>query len=197
MRAREEADRWTRDPMGQSPRGVGGANRVVLAVGDLTGGEVTTIVITVPWRSCWCKRHDRRSSGIGLPSPMVERRRRWSPAGHPRPCHGHRKGARAPVSRGEQDARARRAKGGAERRAPRSGSLRWARLELRRAIHAEGRLTTGNMCEHGLREGKAELGARWRRRWCDAVAGTAAPVMARARPRGGGDARALLLRLAS
>jgi hypothetical protein len=46
-----------------------------------------------------------------------------------------------------------------------------------------------NWCEHGLREGKAELGVRWRCRWCDAVAGTAAPAMAR----GAGEELPLLL----
>jgi hypothetical protein len=51
---------------------------------------------------------------------------------------------------------------------------------LRRTIPVEGGFTTGNWCEHGLREGETELGARWRRRWCDAVAGTAIPVSSRA-----------------
>jgi hypothetical protein len=49
-----------------------------------------------------------------------------------------------------------------------------------------------NWCEHGLREGKTELRTRWRHRWCDAVAGTTAPAMAR----GAGEELPLLLLLA-
>jgi hypothetical protein len=61
-----------------------------------------------------------------------------------------------------------------ERKSPASSAM------LRRAIPVEGGLTTGNWCEHGLREEEAGLGARWRRRWCTAVAGTAMPVSSRA-----------------
>jgi hypothetical protein len=48
---REEVDRWTRDPTGQSQGDGGGADRAVLAAGEFAGGEVTTIVITVLRRS--------------------------------------------------------------------------------------------------------------------------------------------------
>jgi hypothetical protein len=50
--------------------------------------------------------------------------------------------------------------------------------KLRRAIHTERRLTTSNGGEHWLRYERVELGARWRRRWCAAVVGTAVPTMA-------------------
>jgi hypothetical protein len=50
---------------------------------------------------------------------------------------------------------------------------------LRRAIPVEGGLTTGSWCKHRLREGEAGLGARWRRRWCAVVAGTATPASSR------------------
>jgi hypothetical protein len=43
---------------------------------------------------------------------------------------------------------------------------------LRRAMPVEGGLTTGSLCEHGLREGEAELGGRWWHRWCTVVART-------------------------
>jgi hypothetical protein len=176
-RAREEANRWARDPTSQPHRGGGSADRAVLAAGELTGGEVTTIVIPVLRRSRWCKRHDQRSSGIGSSSPMAERRRGWSPAAHPRPCHDQRKGARAMVSHGEQDARARREKGGAEESGPQSGKLWRARLCSGEQFTRRGGLprpagaSTGCARERrssgqdGGVDGETERPERQRRRW--------------------------------
>jgi hypothetical protein len=82
-------------------------------------------------------------------------------AGRPfRPQYGHRKGARAPVSRGEQDARARREEGGGKEEWPTVRKSPASSAMLRRAIPVAGGLTTGNWCEHGLRKGEAGLGAR-------------------------------------
>jgi hypothetical protein len=45
---------------------------------------------------------------------------------------------------------------------------------LRRAILVAGGLTTGNWCEHRLREEEAGLGARWRHRRNRAIAAVGA-----------------------
>jgi hypothetical protein len=82
-------------------------------------------------RTQWYTHGGQRGSEDRSPPSMAERWRGWSPAGHLRPRNGQWKGARAPVSHGEQDVRARRERGGAERSGPRSGKLRRARPELR------------------------------------------------------------------
>jgi hypothetical protein len=70
---------------------------------------------------------------------------RWrgSPAGaRLRPWGGAENGVRALGGQGERNARMSKGKAGAEGRFPRSRHRRWTRPELRRAIHAEGKLTT-------------------------------------------------------
>jgi hypothetical protein len=125
--AREETDRWACDPTGQSQREGGRRRRPQLAGGEVSGEAKATMRTTSISRTRWHTRGGQRSSDDQSPLPMAEWWRGWSPTGHPRPCHGHRKGARALVSRGKQDTRARKAKGGAERSGPRSRNLRRAR----------------------------------------------------------------------
>jgi hypothetical protein len=84
-------------PHGSVTQRRGGTDRAVLADGELAGGEVTTIVITVPRRSRWCKWRDRRRSGIGSSSPMVERQSCSPAVSRLRPSQGAGKSSRAPV----------------------------------------------------------------------------------------------------
>jgi hypothetical protein len=78
------------------------------------------------------------------------------------------------VSRGEQDACARREEGGGEEEWPTERKSPASSAMLRRAILVAGGLTTGNWCEHGLREGERGSGQnggtggalRWPERQC-------------------------------
>jgi hypothetical protein len=126
-RARGEIDMWARDPTSQSQGEGERRRRPQLAGGESSGQTKVTMRTTSISRTRWHTRGGQQSSEDRSPPSMAERWRGWSPAGHPRPRYGHRKGARAPMSRGEQDARARKEKGRAERSGPRSGNLRRAR----------------------------------------------------------------------
>jgi hypothetical protein len=100
-RAREEADRWARDPTCQPHRGEGDADCVVLAAGELAGGEVTTSGFPAERRTHCANLGHRRSSRVTSTAHMAERwrgslmtRRSW-------PWRGWVRSARGPRSQGE------------------------------------------------------------------------------------------------
>jgi hypothetical protein len=66
-RAREEADRWARDPTSQPHKGGGSADRAVLAAGELAGGEVTTSGFPAERRNRGCLACGQTSSALSSP----------------------------------------------------------------------------------------------------------------------------------
>jgi hypothetical protein len=93
---------------------------------------------TLTPRTQWYTRGGQWSLGDRSPLCMVERRRGWSSAGHSRPRDGHRKGARAPGSRGEQDARKEKRVGGGREEEPTERKSLASSAMLRRAMPVEG-----------------------------------------------------------
>jgi hypothetical protein len=96
-----ETDMWARDPTGQSQGEGERRRRPQLAGGEASGQTKVTMRTTSISRTQWHTRGGQRSSEDRPPPSMVKRWRGWSPADHPQPRYGHRKGARAPVSRGK------------------------------------------------------------------------------------------------
>jgi hypothetical protein len=119
------------------------------------GPQMTTLTP----RTRRCTRGGQWSSGDRSPPCMAE----WSPAGHSRPRDGHGKGARAPGSQDEQDARKEKREGGAERRSPRSENLRRARpcsgkqCPLKGALSREAYASAG--CARKRRSSKKDGGS--------------------------------------
>jgi hypothetical protein len=101
----------------------GGADWRNLADGEVSGQTKVSQMTTLTPRTRSCTCGGQWSSGDRSPPCMAERRRGWSLAGHSWPRDGHRKGARAPRSRGEQDALKESRESRADRRSPRSGNL--------------------------------------------------------------------------
>jgi hypothetical protein len=146
-------------------------------------------VITVPRRSRWCKRCDRRSLGRGSPSPMTERRSCSPAVSRLRPSQGTGKNSRAPVRWCDVVALEKEARGGAEGQAPRSSALREQRPNsgepLRRCEGLPRRAEASSGCGRAKR-------CSWRGVVADGeLERTESPTPTRAR--GGGERRALLL----
>jgi hypothetical protein len=125
QRAKRETDRWARDPTRQSQGKGGEPRRPQLAGGEVSGQDNGTTGITSSLRTQRYTRGGQWSSEDPSPPFMAERWRGWPPAGQLRPGNGKRKGARASVIQGEQNARAGKEWGGAERCGPWSGQLQW------------------------------------------------------------------------
>jgi hypothetical protein len=133
---------------------------------QLIGGEVSGQAKVIMWttsisRTRWHTRDGQRSSKgpvaaahggtvarvvIGRPSPTMIR----SPKG----CSSTGESRRTRRAR-KKGKRWSEEEWPTERKSSASSAMLW------RAIPIEGGLTMGNWCEHGLREGEAELGARW------------------------------------
>jgi hypothetical protein len=102
-RAREEADRWARDPTCQPHREKRGADCAVLAAGELAGGEVTTSGFPAERRTHCASLGHRRSSWM---TPMARMAERWrgSPTTHrSRSWRGWVQSTRGPRSQGESE----------------------------------------------------------------------------------------------
>jgi hypothetical protein len=100
-RAREEADRWARDPTCQPHRGEGDADCAVLAAGELAGGEVTTSGFPVERRTHCASLGHRRSSRVTPTARMAERWRGSPTTRRSQPWRGWVRSARGPRSQGE------------------------------------------------------------------------------------------------
>jgi hypothetical protein len=72
-RAREEADRWARDPTCQPHRGEGHAGCAILADGELAGGEITTSSFPAERRNQRCLACGQTSSALSSPARMAVR----------------------------------------------------------------------------------------------------------------------------